>query len=402
MSAAGLSAILGHLNRFLVPQRKPGSGVAARDGAQGDDGTSAPVRQEAALRATETALASSLDVRVVLSVLVDQTIGQLRADAADVLLLDASTQTLKYAAGRGFRTTAAPHHTLHLGTGHAGRAVLERTRVSVPNLRGQIDDPVRQRLFAEEKFRAYDAAPLIARGHVKGVLEVFHRAPAAREEPWFDLLEALAGQAAIAVDNAALFGELQRTNMQLTLAYDRTIEGWSRALDLRDKETEGHSERVAEMTVQLARALAVPEAEIIHVRRGALLHDIGKMALPDSMLFKQGPLTDEEWVIMRLHPIHAYELLAPIDYLRPAVDIPYCHHEKWDGTGYPRGLKGEQIPLAARIFAVVDVLDALRSDRSYRRAWTDARAREYLRTRSGTSFDPGVVKAILAHTEAAG
>ena len=193
--------------------------------------------------------------------------------------------------------------------------------------------------------------PLIAKGQVVGVLEVFHRAPLTAGPDWLRLLEALAGQAAIAIENAQMFEGMQRSNLELALAYDATIEGWSHALDLRDKETEGHTQRVTEMTVRLARAMGIADAELAHVRRGALLHDIGKMGVPDSILLKPGPLTEEEWVLMRQHPLFAYDLLSPIAYLRPALDIPYCHHEHWDGTGYPRGLKGEEIPLTARLFA---------------------------------------------------
>jgi HD-GYP domain-containing protein (c-di-GMP phosphodiesterase class II) len=176
---------------------------------------------------------------------------------------------------------------------------------------------------------------------------------------------------------------------------DATIEGWSRALSLRDKETEGHSRRVTAMSLRLARAMGLSEAELVHVRRGALLHDIGKMGIPDAILHKPGPLTDEEWEVLRRHPQYAHDWLAPIPALRPALDIPYGHHERWDGTGYPRGLKGEQIPLAARIFAVVDVWDALRSDRPYRAGWPEARVCAHIRTLAGTHLDPKVVEAFL-------
>jgi putative nucleotidyltransferase with HDIG domain len=205
----------------------------------------------------------------------------------------------------------------------------------------------------------------------------------------------LAQQAAIAIDSAQSFSGLQRSTLDLALAYDSTLEGWARALELRDQETEGHSQRVTGMTVQLARALGMREEEIVHVRRGALLHDIGKMGIPDTILLKPGKLTDEEWKTMRQHPQFAYEMLAPIAYLKPGLDIPYCHHEKWDGTGYPRGLKGEQIPLAARLFAVADVWDALTSDRPYRKAWTPEQAREYIREQAGKHFDPKVVEVFF-------
>ncbi|MEW5941211.1 MAG: HD-GYP domain-containing protein [Chloroflexota bacterium] len=208
-------------------------------------------------------------------------------------------------------------------------------------------------------------------------------------------MEILGGQAAIAIDNAELYENAQRSNAELRLAYDTAIEGWSRALDLRDKETEGHTQRVTAMALRLARAARMTEEEAAHIRRGALLHDIGKMGVPDSILLKAGSLTPEEWEIMRRHPVYAYEMLSPIEYLRPALDIPYCHHEKWDGTGYPRGLKGEQIPLAARLFAVVDVWDALRSDRPYRASWSEEQTRAYILEQSGKHFDPRAVEMFM-------
>jgi HD-GYP domain-containing protein (c-di-GMP phosphodiesterase class II) len=156
------------------------------------------------------------------------------------------------------------------------------------------------------------------------------------------------------------------------------------------------------MSLRLARAMGVDEAEQVHIRRGALLHDIGKMGVPDAILLKPGPLTDDEWAVMRKHPAYAYDMLSPITYLRPALDIPYCHHEKWDGTGYPRGLKAEEIPVAARLFAVVDVWDALCSDRPYRAAWPAAKVREHLRALSGAHFDPQVVEMFLRMIEKAG
>jgi putative nucleotidyltransferase with HDIG domain len=227
------------------------------------------------------------------------------------------------------------------------------------------------------------------------VLELFSRKPFDPDEEWVDYLEAMAAQAAIAIDNASLFDDLQRTNTELVTAYDATIEGWSRALELRDRETEGHTLRVTDITIRLARQVGIQEDEMIHVRRGALMHDIGKMGVSDAILLKPGPLTAEETQVMRRHPVFAYEMLYPIGYLRSAIDIPYCHHEKWDGSGYPRGLKGEQIPLAARVFAIVDVWDALRNDRPYRKAWPEGKVREYLRDQNGRHFDPVVVDAFF-------
>jgi HD-GYP domain-containing protein (c-di-GMP phosphodiesterase class II) len=196
-----------------------------------------------------------------------------------------------------------------------------------------------------------------------------------------------------------MFGDLQRSNLNLTLAYDATIAGWSQAMDLRDKETEGHTQRVTDFTVRLAERMGIPAEKIVHIRRGALLHDIGKLGVPDHILLKPDKLTEEEWEMMRKHPVFAYEMLSPIEFLHPALDIPYCHHERWDGTGYPRGLKGEQIPLAARLFAVVDVWDALRSDRPYRAAWPEDKVREHLLSLSGTHFEPRIAEMFMSLLE---
>jgi PAS domain S-box-containing protein len=348
----------------------------------------------AALRNIDLAISASLDLRVTLSVILDQVTTQLGVHAADVLLLNSHTQVLEYAAGRGFRHDDNTRTKLRMGEGYAGRAALQRRTLTTSDLT-DTGDLLRAPLLAGEDFVSYSAVPLQAKGHVQGVLEVFHRDTLNPDAEWLDFLEALAAQAAIAIDNAAMFNDLQRSNMDLALAYDVTLEGWSRALDLRDEETEGHTRRVTEMTMRLAKYMDMNDAELLHVHRGALLHDIGKMGIPDSILLKPGPLTAEEWEIMRKHPTYAFELLSPISFLKPALDIPYCHHEKWDGTGYPRGLKGEQIPLAARIFAVVDVWDALRSDRPYRRAWHETRVRRHIRSLSGTHFDPRVVEAFL-------
>jgi putative two-component system response regulator len=185
---------------------------------------------------------------------------------------------------------------------------------------------------------------------------------------------------------------IEQAHEQLLTAYDATIMGWSLALNLRDNETERHTLRVTELTGSLARRMGIEDSEFVHMRRGALLHDIGKLGVPDSILLKPGGLTEDEWQVMKKHPVYAYEMILSIEYLRPALDIPYCHHEKWDGSGYPRGLKGEAIPLAARIFAVVDVWDALTSDRPYRKAWENQRAMEYIHDQAGKHFDPQLVE----------
>jgi putative nucleotidyltransferase with HDIG domain len=357
------------------------------------------VKRLAALREIDMAITASLDLRVTLKVLLDQVLLTLGVDAADILLLNTLTQTLEYNARSGFQTGALRKNHIRLGEGYAGRAALERRVISIPNLDDAEPDQLAGAVLPGESFVAYFAVPLVAKGQVKGVLEVFHRQTLTPDPEWLQFLETLAGQAAIAIDNAVLFEDLQRSNSELTLAYDTTLEGWARALELRDKETIGHTQRVTETTLNLARAMKMTEIELVHVRRGAILHDIGKMGIPDRILLKPGPLDEDEWEIMRQHPVYAYQMLSPIPFLRPALHIPYCHHEKWDGSGYPRRLRGDQIPQEARIFAIADVWDALRSDRPYRPALIRDEALAYIVAHSGTHFDPRLVKVFCSMEE---
>lgn len=353
------------------------------------------VERLASLRTVELAINSSLDLALTLNVIIDQVLTQLEVDAAAVMLLDPHTQWLTFAAGRGFRTDMAQRIKVRIGDSYPGKAVLDRVLVRHSNLKGEPADPLLGAMMQVEGIVECYAMPLIAKGQVKGVLEAFLRVPTSSEDEWLDYFELLAAQAALAIDNAAMFERLQRSNTELALAYDSTLEGWSRALDMRDKETEGHTERVADKTLELSKALDMDDSDLLHIRRGALLHDIGKLAIPDAILQKPGPLTEQEWQVMRRHPVYAHEWLSPISFLRHALDIPYCHHEKWDGSGYPRGLEGEQIPLAARVFALVDVWDALTSDRPYRAAWPKAKVRDHMANLAGDHFDPAIVGPFL-------
>ncbi len=349
-----------------------------------------------ALREIDRAISSSMDLRVTLNVLLQHSITLLGVNAADVLLMNPHSHVLEFAGGQGFRSKLPSFAVIRIGVGLAGVVAQERRPLILPDLAESNIQIQRKDLFAREDFRAYCGVPLLVRGQVAGVMEVFHRAPKTPDREWIDLLETLAGQTAIAVENIRLFDELTRSNLDLNLAYDRTLEGWVRTLSLRDEESEAHTRRVTDMTLKLAEAMGLRGEELTHIRRGAMLHDIGKIAVPDHLLHKHGPLTDEEWGIMRLHPIRAYELLSPIDYLRPAVNIPYCHHENWDGSGYPRGLKGHEIPLEARIFSVVDTWDSLCSERPYRQAWPEEKVRAYLQEQAGVQFDPDVVELFLS------
>jgi hypothetical protein len=353
------------------------------------------LQQLAALRAIDLAITTNSDLSTTLSAILDHVRAQLKIDAASVLLLNSHNQLLEHAAGVGFYTAALMHTALPVGAGYAGMAVLERKLIHVPNLHSRQTDFLRSPYFGMENFFDYYAVPLVAKDTTLGVMEIFHRSPLSVDEEWMNFLETLAGQAAIAIDSALMFKDLQRSNGELTLAYDKTIQGWSRALDLRDKETEEHTRRVTDMTIMLARRVGIPEVEMIHIQRGSALHDIGKVAIPDNILFKHGELTEDEWEIMRRHPVFAVELLEPISYLAPAMQIPHSHHEKWDGTGYPDRLAGENIPFVARIFALADVYDALTSDRPYRLAWSKSDTLDYIQNNSGMHFDPNIVPEFL-------
>ncbi len=343
----------------------------------------------AALHAVDVAITTSFDLRVTLSIMLDHLVSQLQVDAAAVVLLSPPVPALEYAAVRGLnlgllrqaRTTTLP----------AAQVVAQRAPLHLPNLEAARSNwPT-----ALAGFSSYYGLPLIAKGRLHGVLEVLTRRPLAPNQEWLEFLESLATQSAIAIDSATLFADLQRTNLELSLAYDATIEGWARVLEARGIESPGHSRRVADLTMQLARQAGLNDSELVQVRRGALLHDIGMLAVAESVVLRPGPLNEADQADVRRHPTLGFEMLAPINHLRPALDIPHAHHERWDGSGYPRGLRGEHIPLPARLFAVVDVWDALCSDRPYRRAWTEARARNYLHDNAGTQFDPRVVNLFL-------
>ena len=349
-----------------------------------------------ALREVDQVIASTFDVQISLKILLARAVQLLAVDAAAVLLLDPVQNVLEYNVGIGFRTNVTLNASVRMGTNLAGRVALEQQMVETQSISNEPDNQLLTDLLRRESFVSYHGAPLLVKGNVIGVLEVFSRSFIERDRDWLDFFSTLAGQAAIMIDHAQLFNDLQTSNAELTFAYDATIEGWSRALDLRDKETEGHTQRVTKLTMHLAQQMGIPDNELIHIRRGALLHDIGKLGVPDHILLKSEALTEPEWEIMKKHPVFAYELLSPIHYLKSAaIDIPYCHHEKWDGRGYPRGLKGEQIPLAARIFTIVDVWDALTSDRPYRKAWSKKKTQAYLSEQAGKYFDPKVVEVFL-------
>ncbi len=351
------------------------------------------IEQLSILRTIDSIIASTLDLKTLLYTVTGYVIKELGVDAVDVLILEPHSMYLEFIVGDGFKTKEIEKTRLRIDQGLAGRACMERKTLFIPDL--TVSDIQLPPSLRQEGFKAYLAVPLIAKGEVEGVLEVFHRSTIMPDKDFIDFLETIGGQIAIAIDNISMFENLRRKNVELLIAYDTTVEGWANALDLKDKETEGHSRRVTELTLKIARRMGIQGEELINIKRGALLHDIGKIGVPDSILFKPGKLTEEEWEIMKSHPVTGYKLLAPIPFLKDAIDIPYCHHENWDGSGYPRGLKGREIPLSARIFAVVDVWDALRSQRPYRPPWSKEDALRYINDMAGVKFDPEIVKVFM-------
>lgn len=351
-------------------------------------------RQIGALVGVGSVINSSLGLKRVLAEVMDRLIALMNAERGFLMLreLDGS---LRVQVARGLDQEDVTEDKFNISNTVVKRVAESGEVILTTNAQ---DDP---RFGQQDSVAAYHllsilCAPLKIKDQLIGVIYVDNRIHSGMfQQSDFELISAFANQAAVAINNAQLFDDLQESNEELEIAYQATLEGWVRALDLRDRETEGHTKRVTALTQKLAATMGVSDADLVHITRGALLHDIGKMAIPDGILLKPAQLSDDERKLIEKHPVYAFEMLSPIKFLLPALDIPHCHHEKWDGSGYPRGLKGEDIPFAARIFAVVDVWDALVSDRPYRKGIEPAEIRERIRKDSGMHFDPQVVEAFL-------
>ena len=323
----------------------------------------------------------------------------LDCDAIALFLNDKETDELRCRAQSGFRTGIVNHVSIPLGQPYVGIAAEEQRIVSISDFSDLDSKSSLLALVKAENFVSQSCAPIIIAGKVIGVLEVFQRKAISLNSEWFILFDAIATQTGLALDYNSINADLQQAYLDLELSYEATIEGWSAAMDYRDQETEGHSKRVTSLTLSLSARLGVSEDEITAIRRGALLHDIGKIGIPDSILKKPGPLDEKEWELMKKHPLIAYELLSKIPYLKQSLDIPLYHHEKWDGSGYPYGLKGEKIPFSARLFSIIDVFDALTSDRPYRQAWNKTETLRYIQEQAGAQFDPAIVKIFIPMIE---
>ncbi|HET7145414.1 MAG TPA: HD domain-containing phosphohydrolase [Anaerolineales bacterium] len=337
---------------------------------------------------------SSLGLKQVLEEVMDRLIALMGAERGFLMLREPSGE-LNVRIARGIdredlnKEAFAVSNTIVRRAIETGEAILTTNAQNDPRFGGQ--DSV-----AAYHLLSILCAPLKIKDDLIGVIYVDNRAHSGIFRTGdLGLISAFANQAAVAIDNASLFDDLQESNAELEIAYQATLEGWVRALDLRDKETEGHTKRVTMLTRRLAQEVGVDDEALLHITRGALLHDIGKMAIPDGILLKPGGLSQEERMLIQKHPVYAHEMLSPIKFLHPALDIPYCHHEKWDGSGYPRGLKGEGIPFAARIFAIIDVWDALVSDRPYRKGIDPAEVKNMITQQSGIHFEPRLVDAFL-------
>lgn len=347
-----------------------------------------------ALMGVGSVINSSLGLNRVLETVMDTLIALIHAERG-FLMLRESNGELVVKIARGIA-----HVNLDADAFRVSKTIIQKVADScepVLTSNAQVDPRFGSQLsVATYQLRSIMSAPLMVRQELIGVLYVDNRAYAGMfQGSDLELISAFANQAAVAIDNAGLFESLQESNNDLRNAYQQTLEGWVRMLDLRDKETEGHTQRVTILTERLARSMGVHGDALVQITRGALLHDVGKIAIPDSILLKPAGLTEEERELIRQHPIYAYNMISPIEFLQPAIDIPYCHHERWDGTGYPRKLKGEEIPFAARIFAIVDVWDALTSNRPYRKALPVDEVKQRIQDDSGRHFDPQVVEAFM-------
>lgn len=333
-------------------------------------------------------LNSTLQLKQVLDLIIAKAVEMLECEAGSILLYNREKDCLYFSASTSADSKALAQIPVPLSDSLAGTIFSKNTPLVVNN----VDKDIRHNssVAAQVHFRTHSllGVPMRIQDRMTGVLEALNKKQGTFTKEDVKILTAIASQAAVAIENAQLIQALQES-------YESTLEGWAAALDLRDKETEGHSQRVTLLAMELARATGMSKEDLTHLRQGALLHDIGKMGIPDRILHKHGPLSKREKDIMHRHPDIAYHMLYPIAYLRCALDIPYCHHEKWDGSGYPRGLKGEEIPLAARIFTIVDVWDALRSDRPYRKAWSVKKTIAYIQKQSGIFFDPRLVKCFV-------
>ena len=336
-------------------------------------------------------------------ILLDHVSTQLEVDAV-ALSIRTEFSKLESIARLGFRTVDGARSIGYGNISMAQKVIESRQIIRYNHSSLNTVTEAFRNFMVLENFYDYLGLPLVEDQQVLGVLEIFSQTPINTTLDWRLHLKFIRGLASNTIRRKLLAEKQKSTATELEIAYSETLEAWVRALEIRDQYTAGHTQRALDLTLRLATKMGIPDEMLVHITRGVLLHDIGKLAISDNILRKTGPLDSEEWASMREHPKFAYNLLKPIQYLRPALDIPYCHHEKWDGSGYPQGISGDAIPYPARIFSVVDVWDALTTDRPYRKAWPKDDALNYIRSKAGTEFDPKVVDefvGLVSTTESA-
>ena len=346
------------------------------------------------LHTIDQAITGVFDIKVINRVILEEVRKRLGADAANILHLNPLTNSLDLYGDVGFRRAFMRTTKVPISTSIAGKVLMDRGVFEAPDLS---NNPVEFLVkdWYEEGFKAYFAHPLIVKGKPIGVMELFIRHTFYPDQEWLKFFESLATQAAVAYDLYRTFNDLQKMKQNLANTYNATLETWSKSLELTNIESHGHNQRVTSQTLRLAKELGIEESELPNIERGALLHDIGKLGILDEILLKKGKLTDSDWHEIEKHPVIAKDLLSGVNLLKDAIEIPFSHHENWDGSGYPQGLKGEAIPLAARVFAVVETYDALLSDKPYRKAWTKDKTIDYLKEEKGKKFDPIIIDTFL-------
>jgi PAS domain S-box-containing protein len=348
------------------------------------------------LHAIETSFASSLDLRVSLDLVIEQIQSRLKIDAASVYIYDEDLQMLEIITARGMTMMTSVKQRIRVGEGFPGKAALEQEIIYIPDLTRPGPALQIHGSITVDGFKSAFFVPLVAKGQLRGVLELFYCRSVHNDPDWMGFLETLARQISVAIDGIQVFHRLQQSLIEQQVAQDAIVESWSHLLEMRGLEPKGHNRRVSALTLELARRMGIEDKELASLYKGILLHDIGKLLLPDSIVNKPGPLTDDEWELVYLHPVHAHELISKISPFQSAASIPYCHHEYWDGSGYPRGLKGEDIPLGARIFQVVETWDLMQVDLPYRKAFEKEDVLEYIQSESDKRFDPRVVEKFLS------
>jgi HD-GYP domain-containing protein (c-di-GMP phosphodiesterase class II) len=351
-------------------------------------------RRMKALASIDRAIISAMDLDIFADVVFDQINQQLGAEICFLYLRDQVTSEFICRRSRGVSGLSGINRTMNTLELDSNKPDSSSKNMVVFNELKLTQ--ARERLpYPYDEYNFYSAVQLSNANKVIGILEVCSKDPIIVDNEWKEYLSMIAGQATIGIEHLLLIDNINNLNNELIDAYESTLLSWAKALEYKDQETKGHSDRVTKMSLKLGKALGLTEEELVQLRRGAILHDIGKMCIPDKILLKKGPLTEDEWELMKRHPILAQEFLSDIQFIQPALNIPLFHHERWDGSGYPYGLKGKQIPLAVRIFMVVDVWDALSSTRSYREAWSFSQVEEYFQENSGKLFDPIVVLKFL-------